>query len=136
MHVRFVHPSDEEALRQLHERHGRNGAAFADPNDGIHRIYIVAEDGAGRILGAGVGRSTLEVALSLDREAGSPADRWDVVKTLLQNGALVAAGMGFRELHLFPDHPRYARRLLTLHGVNEDTRIHQFLDLTLYGGGA
>lgn len=134
--MRFVRPSDEAPLRELHERCARGGAAFADPNDGIHRVYIVAEDSAGRILGAGVGRSTLEVGLLLDREAGSPADRWDVVRTLLQNGALVAAGMGFRELHLFPDDPRYARRLLTLHGVNADTRIHQFLDLTLYGGGA
>lgn len=129
---RFYRPSDAEAAADIHSRSGIE-MPFAHPGDPVNAIALVAEKD-GQIAAVCCGRRAIEPALSLDRAVLSPAERWEAVRGFLDRGAMLAAVMGIREFHLFPNSERYARRLLTIPGVTADSRIHQWMDISAYGG--
>lgn len=106
-------PKDREAILRLHEAHGA-GYWFADPDDPINPITLVAEAGDGKLIGAVTGRLCMEAFLMLDPNAGSPAFRWELVQKLMEEGGRLAHQGGIREVHIATPLKSFAKRLLKL----------------------
>jgi len=122
--VRRYTPEDRPAIDALRARHGYN-YWFADPDDEINPLTLVLEED-GKIVAAITARRTIEAFLVIDKTHGSPADRWDIVKQLVDRGSAEAADLGVKEVHIgIPSWQRgWARRLLSLGSLFYDGRFH------------
>ena len=124
--VRQPTPADKEGLLELHERHGEQFALpDLDAQDNI--VACIVEDEDGRMVGAGILHVMAEGHFMLDHGYGTPADRWELARVILEEGFREAKRRGFAEV--FVATPRvlrgFARRLATLAGfIPDDHRVH------------
>lgn len=128
--VRRYRPEDRALVSSV-----RNRARFwpkftnADPDDPLNEPTIIAVDAEGRALAVGVGRKTVEAFVMVDDAAGTPQSRWQAIQDLIEFGGRDLYERGYRELHMPTSIERFARRLMTVPGVNLDTRAHLVVDL-------
>lgn len=130
MKVRPYESSDRERVLELHQAHGAH-FLFPDPDDRLNAIYLLLEDDDGTLLGAIVGRLTVEASLMLNRQQGAPTDRWAWARHLYEAGSRAAYNLGLGEEHFWvPAELRsYARRLASVPGFLEEKRHSFTVDL-------
>jgi hypothetical protein len=101
-----------------------------DPDHPIHlETWVVEVDG--KIVCAVTARLTLEGFLTLDKSYGTPADRLEVIKALIEKTTFRARELGFMEVHIGVD-PRergWLRKLLSLPSMFLDKRFHVLLSV-------
>lgn len=107
-------PDDRDAVCELHRKHGEE-LFFAHPDDPVNVITHVAEDDtSGEIVGCVTARATVEGFLMLDPKWGTPAERWEMSKGLIDSVARACHEGGLSEAHLgvrLDRFPGFARRL-------------------------
>jgi len=119
-------PADRERVLELREAHGEE-FLFPDPDDPLNLAYFLLEDDDGTLLGASVGRLTVESFILVNHSRGTPNDRWEWVRALCEEGARWAHNTGLGEQHFWV-HPRlrsFARRVAGIPGVHSEHR-HSF----------
>jgi len=124
--VRQALPSDKEGLLELHERHG-DQFILPDLDAPDNIVACIVEDESGRMVGAGILHVMAEGHFMLDHSYGTPADRWELAKVIIEAQGRVAWARGFRDvLVATPSKFRgFARKLATLAGfVSDDHRTH------------
>ena len=84
MVIRPYVSADRAAILALRAKHGEE-FWFADPDDPINPLTVVAED-EGRIVAAVTARLSAEVFLILDPGYGTSLKRWGVLKRLFAFG--------------------------------------------------
>lgn len=124
--VRPPSPADKEGLLALHLRHGEQ-FELPDLDSPSNIVACVVEDDEGKMVGAGILHVTTEGHFMLDHGYGTPADRWELARVILEEGFREAKRRGFAEV--FVATPRilrgFARRLATLAGfIPDDHRAH------------
>jgi len=124
--VRDYRPSDHEHIAALHESR-KDGLWLMDWNGPLAGPRVVAEED-GRILGAAVGRRTLEAFLTLDSSM-PPVKRAHVIKVLLKAGAAYARALGYEEFHAPTADATFHEFLVGLPGFHKDSRHHAWFDL-------
>ena len=118
---------DREAITALYAAEEWNLQKM-DPGKAIHQMNLVIEKD-GKVVATGSVRITGEIYFAVDRKAGAPAEKWEWVKALLDEGMKGVRALGLEELHLgIPRSlPRWAARLLGLPGIENDQRFHLML---------
>jgi hypothetical protein len=128
---REYRPEDRESAKALAEKHAKKAGLifWADPEYPNHVLTVVAENSDGVIVGYGTGRITAELFLTVDPDAGTPPERWELIKTLLGHAKALAKNAGLDELFLNVPQglKRYAERLKTVPDVYFDDRFHLIL---------
>jgi hypothetical protein len=118
---------DRPALDALHLAHGTQ-YWYADPDDPINfETWVIEVDG--KIVCALTARLTAEGFLMLDKSFGTPAERWELTKQMLEHSTQRAHELGFREIHIgvAPNERGWLRRLLSLPSMFLDNRFHVIL---------
>ena len=108
--VRDYWPSDFAALKKIHARRGLE----IDFNVLKFPVRFVAVDGK-RVIGAAIGRESMQSDLLIDPEFADPLTRWNMILYLLQHGATYLRGNDIHAMHCFVPHEierSYGRRLM------------------------
>jgi len=123
MRIRPYEPRDRERLLELQHKHG-DEYVFPDPADPLNAYVNLLEADDGALLGAVVGRVTLEGFLLLNRTTGTPSQRWGWARSLYEAGFRTAYNLGVGELHFWvPSRLRsYVRRLAEVAGLRREDR--------------
>ena len=121
MSVRQYVASDLDHLRQMHAAQGFD-YAFPDVTDPLFLSKLVVED-SGRPVMACLARLTCEIYLLVDREAGSPSERFRWLLDLHRAGEADLAARGLEDAHAWLPPPiakRFGRRLEAFGWIRDD----------------
>ncbi len=124
--VRQSTPADKEGLLELHERHG-DQFVLPDLDAPGNIVACIVEDESGKMVGAGILHVMAEGHFMLDHSYGTPADRWELARVIIEEGCRTAVANGLKDLLVAtPSKFRgFARKLATLAGfVSDDHRTH------------
>jgi hypothetical protein len=142
--IRFYEPGDREQMLAMHKRRSEADGVrylFADPDDPVQFGTLVAVDEEHVVASVG-GRKTVEGIVLVDPEYGrgreGPRKRWDALREMLAQAAVVCYREGYREVHaaLPPWQERgYGRRLVNDLGYHRDLRVWFYLDLNAVFSG-
>ena len=115
--MRSYRTSDFAALKAIHDR-----ARVAFDNNILRFGDRLIAESDGRVVAALLGRPSEQVDLLLDRDFGSPNDRWNLIVHLFSCGEIFLREQGIRHTHCFVPHEivkSYGKRLESL-GFNRE----------------
>lgn len=120
------------ALRERHD----TSFWFADPDDPINFETWLVFDGD-KLVASFTARHTIEAFVMLDKQHGTPAERWAMLKMLYDQLDGRCDELGIREVHInVPTKLRgYAKRLLKMPQIFYDDRLHMIAAVTSRLGG-
>lgn len=127
--IRRYTKDDRPALDALHLSHGPD-FWYADPDDPVNFVTWVAEVD-GKIVSAVTARYTAEAFFMLDKSYGTPAQRWELTRELIEHSLQYASGIGLREVHIGIGLKQrgWLRRLLSIPSMFLDNRFRVILSV-------